>query len=90
VRLNTCNKCGRVAFSVPRSYAEGEVARFNEWFNKQPQETKDSYGGKPSSIKGYEQCMFCCGNYKQFHRTTREEKKKIYGCTLSPIIQKKD
>ena len=58
-KLITCNKCGWVHFPVTRAHAIAEVIKFNQWFDKQDQETKDSFGGKGSSVEKYDRCFFC-------------------------------
>ena len=80
--LVTCVNCGWVHMGISREKAQAEVDSFNEWFNLQPPEVQDSYGGKPSSIRLYEGC-FHCGK-KDFRET------KIGDCpngvTIQPVI----
>ena len=59
-QLCTCNKCGWVHFAVTRAHAEAEVKKFAEYWATIDQETKDSFGGRPSSIeRDYDRCFMC-------------------------------
>lgn len=78
-----CTKCKWVSFAVTRAYAEDEVKRFNAYYNLLTRKEQVSYyGGKGSSVKGYEGCMLCGG--QDFRLAT--EKEVPYGSTLSPVI----
>lgn len=80
----TCDKCGWVHFAVTRAHAEHEVAKFNDWFDRQPQETKDMYGGRGSSIeKDYDRC-FLCGPGATFHPSQPGDCPD--GCTIQGTI----
>ena len=83
--LVTCTKCGWVHSAVSREHAENEVAKFNEWFEKQPQETKDLFGGKPASVREYEGCMIC-GRDKEVTFRPFKEGDCPDGCTINPTI----
>jgi len=81
----TCNKCGTVAFGVTREFAEAEVKRFNEYYEKlSPQKQQDYYGGTKSSLRQYERCG--CGNPHTNFRAFKEGDCPD-GCTLGPIIR---
>lgn len=81
---HTCLKCGWVAFGVTREYAEAEVKRFNEFFDRSPQDVRDSYGNRHSSVTAYERCFRCGGPHTNF-RDAKEGDAPI-GVTMSPII----
>jgi len=78
-----CNKCGWVHFAVTYDYAVKQVAEFNEWYNKQPQMTKDCYGG-PAKLSGYCFCGRCGNTYKDFRAAKAEECPN--GSTINPIL----
>ena len=80
----TCNACGWVHFGVSREYAEGEVKKFNAFYDKADAETKASYGNKRSSIGNYEVCMRCGGPWTNFRDSKPDDCPR--GCTLNPII----
>lgn len=87
MKTATCDKCGWVAFQVDREFAEDQVKLFNEYFDRLTKEEQmDNYGGRPSKINDYEECMSCGGSYKNFHDS------KEYDCpdgvTLNPIIKR--
>jgi protein-arginine kinase activator protein McsA len=82
----TCNKCGWVHFAVTREHAENEVKKFNEFFDSLTEEQReDSYGGRRSTMKEYENCFFCGNTYEDF-RDAKEDDCPI-GVTLGPIIE---
>jgi len=77
----TCIKCNWISFAVTKEYAVKESAEFVAWFNKQDKKTQSLYGdGEPHDYK----CQLCGGD--KFRTSTDEETKKIYGCTISPVI----
>ena len=83
-KTRTCNACGWVYFGVSREYAEDEVKRFNEYFNKlSKKDQEDFYGGHCSSIASYEGCW--CGNrYDNFRESKPDDCPN--GVTMNPII----
>lgn len=86
--LITCNKCGWVHFPVTREHAEAEVKKFNEYYEAQDQETKDSFGGRPSSVeRDYDRCFFCGpgATFRLF-----EEGDCPDGCTIQGAIYEPD
>ena len=84
----TCNKCGTVAMQVSRKYAEDEVRRFNTFFDTLEKSVKeDFYGGRKSSLRQYLAC-WCGNNYKNFRDAVEGDCPE--GCTLSPIIDRKE
>lgn len=80
----TCNKCGRVAFGVAREWAEEQVERFNEFFHRSDDKTRESYGNRRSTIGSYERCMQCGAPHTDFRDAVDGD--CPIGCTLSPII----
>jgi hypothetical protein len=83
-QLITCNKCGWVHFGVTRAHAEAEVKKFNEYYETCDQETKDSFGGRPSRIdRDYDRC-FVCGPGATFRPF--EEGDCPDGCTIQGAI----
>ena len=78
----TCVECGWVSFAVTRQYARDAIKKFNEWYEQQPPETKDSYGGRPSSTKDY-RCQRC-GSEGYFVPSKPED--CPIGCTIGPVI----
>ncbi len=85
--LVTCNACGWVHVAVTRAYAEQQVKEFNEWFNKQPEETRELFGGKPSTIATYDRC-FLCGPGATFRPF--KEGDCPTGCAIQPTIYEED
>lgn len=79
----TCLNCGWVHFGVKRKYAENAVAKFNEYYEAQDDETKGMFGG-PSNIDQYLYCCKCEGSYQNFRKAREDDCPE--GCTLSPII----
>lgn len=89
MKLVTCKKCGWVHMQVSRIYAEDEVKKFNTYFDslsKKEQETY--YSSKKSSIRIYEVCNLCGTCYHNFRRF--KDGDCPTGCTIGPIINKKD
>ncbi len=84
----TCNNCGWVHFQVSRRYAEEEVRKFNDYFYKQTPEVQGHFGGKPSSVSHYEKCKRCGGDYKNFRDGVEGD--SPIGCTLNPVINRKE
>jgi len=85
VLTKTCNECNRVAFAVTREQAEKEVFDFGKYFKTLPKKLRqDFYGNIPSTIKDYEQCLYCNNHHSNF-RDSQPGDSPI-GCTLSPII----
>jgi hypothetical protein len=83
----TCLKCGWVAFEVSRTFAEAEVASFNEYFSALSADVREGmYGGKPATLALYEKCFFCGGSYQHFRDAQEGDCPR--GCTLSPIIRR--
>lgn len=82
-----CTTCGRIYIKVTRGYAEVSVKTFNDYFDKAPCETQAHFGRR-ASMDDYLYCHKCNG--QTFRDTTEEELKKIYGCTMSPIIFEKE
>lgn len=80
----TCNKCGWVAFTVTRQYAEDAVKKFNDFYDSTDDKTRSCYGGK-TSITHYEHCFFCGTEYTNFRPFKDGDCPD--GCTLQPIIQ---
>jgi len=63
----TCNNCGWVAVQTSRDHAEKAVKDFQEYYNALTKELKKGmYGNRSVSIKHYEKCFRCGGNYKNF------------------------
>lgn len=87
--LVTCKACGWVSFAVTRKFAENAVRRFNEYFDRLTYEQQQAYyGGGKSSIQDYELCFRCGGGYKNFRKAKKDDCPS--GCTINPIIRKKD
>lgn len=88
-KLVTCRRCGWVHFELTREEAEQNVESFNEYYYGLPEHQRlESYGGRPSSIKKYEQCMSCGGPYTDFVTSSKDDCPN--GCTINPIIRKED
>ena len=83
-RPKTCGRCGWVHFAVSRTFAEEQVRRFNEFFDSQTGEVKESYGNKHSEIKNYERCFVCRAPFTCF-KPFKEGDCPI-GVTMQPII----
>jgi hypothetical protein len=82
--MNTvvCKNCSWISFAVTREFAENEVNRFNEWFDKQPPETQECYSGH-SSVDDYT-CLHCCrSDFRPFDPTIDPD---ITGSTIGPVI----
>lgn len=82
----TCVKCGWVHMGYTRERAEEEVAKFNEWYERQPPKIQDCYGGKAATVKDYEGCDRCGG--KEFRPFTEGDCPD--GCTIGPVIYEPD
>lgn len=80
-----CKKCGHGHFAVSRSYAEKEVARFNEYFDSlTKEEQENNYGGNKSNIESYEKCFRCGAKYTESE--VCQEDDLPLGVTLQPLI----
>jgi hypothetical protein len=84
----TCLKCGWVAFGVSRVYAEAEVSKFNDFFDKADAATRESYGNRRSSIANYERCMLCGNSHTNFRDAKPGDCPD--GCTMSPILYERN
>lgn len=81
----TCLKCGWVAFGVTRGFAEGEVKRFNKYFDSLTEEKRqENYNNHKSSIESYEKCYCCGGSYTNFRESCEGD--CPIGVTMNPII----
>lgn len=86
MNLVTCVKCGWVSYPLTRDEAEKAVLQFNEWFEKQPPETKEMFGNKPSTLNNY-QCQ--CGG-TTFREYDASKDADISGKTINPVIWERD
>jgi ribosomal protein L37E len=78
-----CTECGWPAFAVTREYAEGEIGRFNSYFDSLSEKDQQSnYGGKRSTLDQYIGCRRCTST--SFRRANRGEVSD--SITLNPII----
>lgn len=89
LKMVTCNKCGWVSMSIPRTQAEDEVKKFNAYYETLDKKNKkEYYGGTGSSLDFYEHCHRCGGDYKDFR--PMEVGDCPSGSTLNPVIRKED
>lgn len=80
----TCLKCGWVAFGITREHAEDQVSKFNDFFDKASQATRNMYGNRPTSIAEYSHCFFCGGPHTNFRDAKPGDCPD--GVTMQPII----
>ena len=86
MKSRVCGRCGWHHFGVSIEYAEAEIAKFNAFYDTlTPQDQKDWYGGKKSSLSNYDSCMRCGNSYLNFHDELPQDEIGD-GHTISPII----
>lgn len=84
-----CTKCGWIHYQVSREHAQEQVDKFNSYFNKLTKEQQISYyGGRPSSIASYENCMRCGTIHTNSVPATGKEVSA--GATINPLIDPQD
>ncbi len=85
----TCKNCGWVHMEVTRKFAENEMKKFNDYFDKLSfKDQMDFYNGVGSSIYQYEHCFMCDGPYTDFRKYNVGDCPT--GCTINPIIRRTD
>lgn len=85
-----CKSCGWQHFPVSLDYANKEVAQFNAYYDSLTEEQQELYyGSKKSHLAHYCFCNLCGKLFTNFRKSTRKEMNKIFGSTVSPILDYK-
>jgi len=79
----TCKRCGWVHFAVTREFAEKTVAKFNEFYDRQPEAVQQSFSRR-ASIVSYECCNVCGNPHTNFRDAADGDCPR--GVTMGPII----
>ncbi|TEU00287.1 MAG: hypothetical protein E3J23_02995 [Candidatus Stahlbacteria bacterium] len=81
----TCNKCGKVHFTMTLKEVEKEIKSFGLMYEKLSAEQKlKYYGNKPVTMETYTHCYFC-GNAHSNFRPSLEQDAPI-GVTICGIL----
>ena len=86
-----CKKCGWIHFSVSLEYCKAWEKDWEVFWATLEERGRDAYGclsGPPKIEDTYLTCHCCGGSYKDFTEATEEDRDKVYGSTINPILER--
>jgi hypothetical protein len=82
-----CLKCSRISFGVSRKFAENESKRFLEHYDSLDKKKAEDFWGARKTLEqmvANYTCLGCGGS--SFRLATKTELKRVFGCTINPVI----
>lgn len=87
-----CKNCGWIHFQVSKSYVMDWLEGWKKFWPTLTEEGKSNYGlsDGPPGPEEYTKCQRCGGNYKNFTDATEKDLARIYGSTVSGVLDRNE